>query len=343
MADRTMDFVPPDLLDLFLPSKEKQMAQRLRQQADSEAIRSANEKANSNNLLEFASQLSNNPGLEKAGPMLAKSTRGQYSPEKIGNEGFMIPETGQFTENPTYVAQKEQDRQQKVLSVLQLSQAARERAQGHDATMAQIAAGNQQARILAAAIAASARGGAGSLQEEKLLDTNTQKLMSTLEKAKLPQERTMLTAANETLDAYKGKDLPGYGRLESWLPDAALNSEGQQVRQSIQGIVNMATRALAGTAVSGNEEKRVLRQIASGKGYDESTLRKGIEILGKAHQASVDNVLSGFDDKTLDAYNSRTAEPWTRSKNRSSGGKKDYSKMSDAELEAAIAAGRGNR
>lgn len=79
--------------------------------------------------------------------------------------------------------------------------------------------------------------------------------------------------ANLLLQNYKDKPLPGVGRVEGFFPDVAIGTEAQMVRSTISSLGNMIMKSRSGAAVTDQELKRLLREMALGS-FDEEVFRR---------------------------------------------------------------------
>ena len=322
-------------MDALLPETDPRIAQ-------AEMLRSASTKANRLNELAIVSQMINNPGAAKAMGLAAKMQSEQYTPERMGNQGFALPATGQFVESPMFVDEKRMARQatkdladQRIADkqvALAATLAAKEAAdakeleykKGRDADSAEL-----KKLMLTQTLAARGAGSAEKAAEkaekaaEKAdakvsadLDKNTTKFSAVLEKAGVPEFSTALEIAEARLNKHPVGKLPGYGRLEGAIPDWAAGEEQQMSRSDMTSAANMLLKIRSGAAVTESEALRFLREVASGKGFSEPAMRNGWANVRKQFDAKRENLVSGVGDDVLKEYNSRSAFPLTRGKNK---------------------------
>jgi len=90
------------------------------------------------------------------------------------------------------------------------------------------------------------------------------------------QINSMITGAEQAnllLQNYQDKPLPGVGRVEGFFPDMAVGKEAQMVRSTLASLGNMITKSRSGAAVTDQEMKRLLREMATGN-FDEEVFRR---------------------------------------------------------------------
>lgn len=102
-----------DLLELLSAGSGSSQADILRNQRrgeESAALRAANQNAGRMDILAAASQMAANPGAAAAAKMSAGSQREQFAPVQMGQQGFMLPNEGQFVESPMFADEKREGR-----------------------------------------------------------------------------------------------------------------------------------------------------------------------------------------------------------------------------------------
>ena len=100
--------------------------------------------------------------------------------------------------------------------------------------------------------------------------------------------RKELHAAGIDPDHYKGEDIPGYGRLKSFVPDAALSAAGQRMRSAVGGEVAGLILSMSGKASSEQEARRLQAVAGAMKGGSPENLIWGmhqLEDIAKAQLA----------------------------------------------------------
>lgn len=346
-----------DLMSLFLPTPEKAMAEQLRRKKEANQLAAANERANSLNMLEFAAQMSNNPGLAQGSRLLAKSTRDKYSPVQMGQQGFMLPETGEYTESPMYAENKEADRQQKVLNMLTLTQSANQRAaetnalrmtiaQMNDARMRELAMlADQRARDIAAM-----KGERDQAKLDAAGEKALNKLTTTLDKAGIPEMENALGLVQKRLNMHPEGQLPGYGRVQGAVPDMLSTDAMQQSRADMQQAANIILKSRSGAAVTEPEQLRFLREVGAGKWMDEATLRRGWRNVMDTFEVKRSNLLAGVTPDVLQEYNTRSGTTYSHAKPAAGGQitaktapSEDLTTLSDDDLAARIAAAKAKK
>lgn len=304
------------LLGQFTPSPERVLAKKLRRQQDTQSLQQAGQKANSLNMLEFATGLSNNEPLAASTATLTGRTQKQYGSVKMGEQGFMLPESGDFVESPMFTDQKEADRESRLALTMQAQAAANQRAQEANLLRAAMGADRNATMMAIAGMRAgdrterNAERAAG--QADKSLDDGVRRLSTALEKANWPAVEAGVDTLKGTLSKHKEGELPGYGRFEGRVPDWAATNEMQIVRSDMQGLANIILKARSGAAVTEPEQVRFLREIGAGKGMSEEALRKGWTNVIKTLDAQRQNILAGANDDVLGEYNKRYGSNYGR-------------------------------
>jgi hypothetical protein len=74
--------------------------------ANQELLAGANRRGNLHNTLAAVAAMSNNAGAAAAAKMAAADQQRQYGPKQLGNQGFMLPDTGAFVPSKIYVDEK---------------------------------------------------------------------------------------------------------------------------------------------------------------------------------------------------------------------------------------------
>jgi hypothetical protein len=317
MSDLDQYIAP--LMRALIPNEQAALAEKLRRQKQAEQLSGANTQAHALDMTNFAAGLSNNEALAKSMETLTGSTQKRYKPVQLGQTGFMLPETGEFSENPVYVDQKEQDRTSKLASVLQVAQAAKDRAAAHDVALRQIAAGNNQTRLLAAAIAAGGRSSAddkAAADREKRDEKDIQSLSERYTRGMLPS----IVGTTRKLAELAASDKPipgiGYGtEIASKIPilsDILVGSEGKTNRALVQSLSNDLLKLYSGAAITLNEgQRRALEQMSSGS-YSEKDFRNALRdvIIPKINEMQ-QGVVGGFRPEVVQEYSKRSGLNFT--------------------------------
>lgn len=350
-----MDFV--DYLAGMTPAEKQKLlsAQLLARKSsdNAEQIAAASRQAHSGDMLAAVAQMANNPGAAKAAQMMAEGRQAQHGPKVVGNTGFLLPGSGQFLDNPVYTGEKAAEREAKrdlqdsaavaarerqnealalrqTLAQMQLSQHQAQQAlqatiaQDRTAAMREIAAGNQQNRLLVAALTAGLKGDANATKvddrAQREIDRAIAPWVEKTGKAAIPDlimSTTRLAKAIQEAEK-SGKPVPGLGMtagLTSKLPfgDAALKAiEGAdgdaaiQNRTAMQAVINALLRKESGLAVTTNEYQRKQLELAVSPTASESTVRKVFkEHVIPLMRTAQANHLSALKPEALDAYRSR--------------------------------------
>jgi hypothetical protein len=315
----TPRFTFADLMAGKLPPEveQKMAAEALRSKA---TLDEARQNANQYGDLAVIAQLSNNPALANAANMLDKRAQAQYTPEKLGTQGFVIPGTGEFVASPMYHDEKRAAQIEKMFQFQQLQEELNRRAAEAEQGRADRAAAQRQTAELGlslkAAIAnqattekkyeADLRAASKSATDEKTLNKNVTNLTTALNKAQQPQLEEAISNIEAVLKKYPEGELPGVGRFESRKPSMFQTDEEQQVQADIQGPMNIMTAMRSGMAVSDQEMKRIVAEFGGkGTGMDEKTLRHGVARMRALLNANTKNLIAGASPEVLATYNER--------------------------------------
>jgi len=106
----------------------------------------------------------------------------------------------------------------------------------------------------------------------------------------------------------KGKNLPGYGRLESGLPTKTLSwwdEEGKRFRQQVQALMNIDIHQFAGSAQSAQELARIQQKYAAGVLDDPAQLVAAIKAFRAGIEESKKSTFGGYDPTVVERYQSQ--------------------------------------
>lgn len=118
------------------------------------------------------------------------------------------------------------------------------------------------------------------------------------------QLRTIEGALQQFTDA-KGdvvKDVPGFGRMDSLVPNWAASTEALDLRQQVQSLANVVLKSRSGAAVTDNELRRFLVEAGSGKMMPEAQLVKGIRLMRQWFNAQKSNLRAGYAPGIVQSY-----------------------------------------
>jgi hypothetical protein len=113
------------------------------------------------------------------------------------------------------------------------------------------------------------------------------------------------SAINGQLGLYKDRPLPGIGRVQGLMPDIAVSDEAQLLRSNLSGVANQLLKLRSGAAVTDQEMRRFLREVANGV-FDESVFRKRWPEVLKVIEAEQNNILASADSGGQEEYFART-------------------------------------
>ncbi len=106
-----MDYNLADYAMQMDPMQRQAMeAQLLRRRQQSDQLRQASAQANQYNQLAQVAKMANNPGAAAATEMAQEQAQKQYLPKSMGQQGFMLPNSGDFVSSPMYEDEKDAQR-----------------------------------------------------------------------------------------------------------------------------------------------------------------------------------------------------------------------------------------
>jgi hypothetical protein len=112
---------------------------------------------------------------------------------------------------------------------------------------------------------------------------------------------------NNTFAKYKGKSsIPGVGPLENTLPNWMMSTEGQVNRGDLAEFANQVLKLRSGAAVTDQELRRFLNEIATGTGVSEETFKKRWPKIMQHMEKVQNQLLAGVDDVDREEYFRRT-------------------------------------
>lgn len=124
------------------------------------------------------------------------------------------------------------------------------------------------------AVVIGGTGQPGPLDEADYSSPEVDKWVHTLSKDldKLPQAEAELSSVDQMLKQYEGQgDIPGLGVMKEWIGEnsvasqALLSEEGRLNQGKVQRMVNAYLKATSGSAVSKEEEQRVVQGLRGAK------------------------------------------------------------------------------
>lgn len=297
----------------FEPTPEERQAMMASFIRGRDALAQASARGNRLSNMAAIAQLANNPGAAAAAESASKGLQTRHAPKQMGQQGFMLPESGEFIESPIYTQERMALRQtQRELAKDRI--AAQQQAQAERAAAAaalqqmrdDASAERQRERLDAQAqlrltLAAIAAGNAPD-KTAQALEKDLQRYTGTIDKAGIPELANAAGSAVRALQAYKPGELPGYGRLQGLVPDPLATNEMQSVRAQMQDAANIILKARSGAAVTGSEQQRFLRAVASGAGMSEEALRTGWNNVLQTIAARASGLSAGYRPEVHDEY-----------------------------------------
>lgn len=149
----------------------------------------------------------------------------------------------------------------------------------------------------------TSRTEANEFRQQKRVDDNTLKLSRALDSVGGIEAITQFKTINELIP--KSGDIPGYGVVNSLVPDWAAGDQARSLRMAVQGLQNVKIKDRSGAAVTPQEFVRLAQEFGSGKFKTTEQLRQGLNQALSSYRERVRNVMAGFDDETKSAYLSR--------------------------------------
>jgi hypothetical protein len=291
--------------------------EKRRQRADQQqALAAANAQTRQFDQLAGIAPLLQNEGILKA-TLAAQKAAQNLAPEKMGNQGFMLPETGEFVESPMYVDEKNAARaataaNQQARLDAQASEGRERRfltetlgrlyEQGRNERAAEGFALRRTLAELAAGKGAGEKADKAAAKATADLEKNVTKYSATLEKAGVPEFDSALETAEKRLSMHKPGEMPGYGRFAGAIPNAALPAEGQMARSDMQAAANILLKSRSGAAVTDSEMRRFLTEVASGAGMTEEALRNGWKNVRRVFDAKRGSIAAGVGPDVHDEF-----------------------------------------
>lgn len=241
-------------------------------------LRTAGQRANRHNNLAAVAQMAGNPGIAKAALLAQKNAQQEASPIQMGQQGFMLPDQGEFVESPMYVEEKRAGRQAQADNIRaqlearaeqarMLEQGRNERAgEGNElrrllATQAEAGRQDRLSQTLALRELLADKKGREKADAPQFKEDDIRKLGAFADKKQLPrllpQAKQLLTeidsAGDKDIEGLTSKDqmlarIPGGSRMMS---KKALDNH-----TAYQGILNALTRADAGLSQTQGEVVR---------------------------------------------------------------------------------------
>lgn len=130
-----------------------------------------------------------------------------------------------------------------------------------------------------------------------------------LEKTGIPQADQTLNTIEGIMAKYPAGKLPGYGRVEGLLPNAALPQDAQTLRQAVAQLANINLKQRSGAAVTAQEYDRFKTELGNSTFVPEERLRQGITQMRALVEAQKKNAVGGVSDDALASYEANGGMP----------------------------------
>lgn len=109
----------------------------------------------------------------------------------------------------------------------------------------------------------------------------------------------------EALSKHTEGELPGFGRVTSALPDAAISDEGRSIRSDARELVNTLLFLQSGAGVSNQERENKYNSYGLGTGSSEKAFREGFAKLQNDLAKALQAKQAGFTPETVSTYKER--------------------------------------
>lgn len=108
---------------------------------------------------------------------------------------------------------------------------------------------------------------------------------------------------NQSESKFSG-DVAGYGQ-SNLVPLVALTEEGQEIRQSVQGLQNQLIYDRSGAAITSEELRRLATELGTSKTMSDARLKQGLMEYRSQLTDVARNILSGYPKSVLISYLAR--------------------------------------
>ena len=262
----------------------------LEYQQNQALLAGANQRASQHDILAAVAAMANNPGAAAAAKMAAANAQRQFAPTRLGNQGFMLPDTGAFVPSKIYKDEQEAAREAKK-SALQATiearaaqeaqrQADREAARADRSSLALTLAGmNNQGRMDLAQLRSELKGAPAAKPGKSLPPATINKLS---------EAENLSNGFGELASGFQDKFGGGYGTMtaQNFLGKTlGVDAYADQANwwQNYNDQKNLIRNKLFGSALTASEKSA----------YDAANITEGMSAkeirtrLGQQHAATV--------------------------------------------------------
>lgn len=144
-------------------------------------------------------------------------------------------------------------------------------------------------------------------QRNQFNDTRAEKLANELQQNKIPGLQSSIRTANEMLQKYADKDIPGFGLVEgsAKIPNAIRPAEATNVRSAVQAVTNDLLNLYSGLAVTLPEaDRRELEQMNRGDFTNKDFKNAWPRIVGRFNSV-LGNMRASASTEVVERYASR--------------------------------------
>ena len=304
-----MDFSLAALSPEERAAMQESIAQK---QRVTDLLRTAGQRANRHNNLAAVAQMAGNPGIAKAALLAQKNAQQEASPIQMGQQGFMLPDQGEFVESPMYVEEKKAGRQAQADNLRAQLEARAEQArmleQGRNERAGE---GNELRRLLATQAEAGRQDRLSQTLALRELLANkaaesraaapVKEMLTAKQQEGVLKNRAALTNIDKALaDVESNPD--AFGLHNTVLPDMALqrlpgkgNKGGVTARASVANIGSLKIHDRSGAAVTASEFPR-LRPFIPLAGDSPDVVKTKLQGLKTEYSTMLEEMAQAYPD-----------------------------------------------
>jgi len=150
-------------------------------------------------------------------------------------------------------------------------------------------------------------------KDEKLINDETRRLSFKLVDEGITDLESSIDIADKEVSKYfdpntgqrKVGDIPGYGGVDSTLPNALLGEDGKRLRNVLASVRNKILKARSGAAVTDPEMMRLAEELGTAMGQTEEEMIQAYVNVRKALDHVKGGVYAGFAPEVAEMYESR--------------------------------------
>jgi hypothetical protein len=139
-----------------------------------------------------------------------------------------------------------------------------------------------------------------NLQEQQQMEGKVQKHATEMQNANLPE---LVNTYNELQGVFSaGGDVAGIGALDSHVPGMLLSPEGIRNRTNLQQLSNALLKQRSGAAVSDQEYRRFLLELAAGSMPTEKAIKTHLGKMGSDAKTVIGQLEAGLPANAMEEY-----------------------------------------